>query len=223
MTYQEVIALLESKRNPQRSNNFSKLNIDFGTILGIGVGEIRKLAKELKKNHELALQLWDTAIYEARLLSIFIEDARKVTSGQVDEQIQNSYGFMIADYYSMEILVKTDFIDEKIVNWTKSNNNHIKKCGFSALYAKAKLDKNAPDSFFIPYIHQVEKEILDAENWVKESMNYSLVYIGGRSGELNLLCRAVAKKIGKIKINYGDSSCITIDALNYLEKSAKKF
>ena len=215
MTYKQVIAELEKMKNLNYSNR-DPFGLNTVPSYGIGVTKIKKLAKQIKKDHDLALKMWDTPIFEGRLLSIFIENSKEVTLDQINSQIPNSQGFMLADYYCQEIIVKTEFCDDLIEKWTKSKNNHIKKSGFALLYAKAKLDKKADDEFFEPYLEQIEKELQKAENWTKESMNYALMYIGSRTKKLNKKALAIAKKIGEVKIDYGDTSCITVDAIKWM-------
>lgn len=155
--------------------------------------------------------------YEAKLLSIFIEDPKRVTEEQLDSYISDARGFMLADYLAEYVISKTSFMDRKIAEWTNSNNNLIKKAGYTLLYIKAKTDKKAEDEFFLPYLETIENEILSAENWVKESMNYAVMYIGSRNKKLNKLCLEMADRIGKITVDYGKTSCQTVDASKWLK------
>jgi 3-methyladenine DNA glycosylase AlkD len=217
MDYTEVMKELNNLVDPRYQNSKSQLNDDSGDMMGIGVTKLKKLAKKIKKNHELALQLWDTPLFECKLLSVFIEDPKQVTKEQIESQIPNSRGFMLADYFSEFVIVKTKFADELIEKWTQSAEDPIKKAGFALLYCKAKADKKAPDEFFMPYLEQIEKEIQSAENWVKESMNYAICHIGSRSKELNEYCLGLAARIGEVEIDYGTTSCVTVDATNWLK------
>ncbi len=217
MQTEEIIEKLKSMGNPVYSDSNNKLGIEGVKVLGVGVTKIKKLAKEIKKNHELALKLWDEPYIETKLLSVFIENPKEVSLEQIKEQIPNSRGFMLADYYAEYITVKTKYTDELIKEWTISGNNHIKKAGYALLYIKAKKDKKADNDFFRPFIPIIENELQDSENWVKESMNYCLMYIGARSKELNQLCLDAAKKIGKVTIDYGETSCMTVDSIKFLK------
>jgi hypothetical protein len=86
----------------------------------------------------------------------------------------------------------------------------------------AKADNDLPDSFFEPYLTKIEKEIAGETNWVREAMNYVLIYVGSRSKGLSKLALKTAEKIGKVEIDYGESSCQTPDAVAYIKKAQAK-
>ncbi len=222
MTIEETTTKLKEMGNPKYAGTNRKMGIETEPTLGIGITDLKKFAKQIKKNHDLSLKLWDTPIFEAKLLSVFIEDPKKVSEEQIDSQIPNSRGFMLADYYSEFVLAKSGQLDSKIEEWTQSKIDHIKKCGYSALYIKAKTDKKTDDKYFEKFLDNIEKELHSSENWVKESMNYCLCYIGERSNALREKCLAIAKRIGRVEVDYGETSCVTVDVTNWLNSSRVK-
>jgi 3-methyladenine DNA glycosylase AlkD len=217
MTYNETMDEMKSLVSDRYKNALTHLDDNAEERIGVGVTQLKKLAKQIKKNHELAQELWKTPIFEAKLLSAFIENPKEITKEQIETQIPNSQGFMLADYFSEFVIVKTKFVDELIEKWTQSTDDHIKKAGFALLYSKAKADKKAENDFFMPYLKQIEKEIHAAENWVKESMNYAICYIGSRNRELNDYCLAMAVRVGEVEIDYGTTSCNSVDATKWMK------
>ncbi len=84
MTPEEVITELKAVGNPENLAGMSRFGINAATALGIRIPDLRTYARKLKKNHPLALELWQTGIHEARLLACFIDDPQAVTEEQME-------------------------------------------------------------------------------------------------------------------------------------------
>ena len=81
MDYDEIIKRLKSMGNPKNVEGMARYGINPKNNLGISIYKLRPFAKEIGKNHELSLRLWDSGIHDARLLAVFIEDPAQVTEG----------------------------------------------------------------------------------------------------------------------------------------------
>jgi hypothetical protein len=91
-----------------------------------------------------------------------------------------------------------------------------RRCGFALLYQIARDNKKLPDSWFIPLVERIGKELQSEENFVKDTMNSALFAIGKRSAQLNHFALETAKSIGKVIVDYGDNSCQAIDVVAHL-------
>ena len=85
MDYEEIIRKLHSLANPENVKGMARFGINQKNNLGISIYQLRPLAKEIGRNHALALRLWDSQIHDAKLLACFIDDPEKVTAEQMDE------------------------------------------------------------------------------------------------------------------------------------------
>ncbi len=80
MTIDEVILLIKEKSTPSYLSGMARFGIDSSKALGTPLPELRKIAKSIKKDHDLALALWDTGIHEARIIASLIDDPAKVNT-----------------------------------------------------------------------------------------------------------------------------------------------
>jgi 3-methyladenine DNA glycosylase AlkD len=222
MTTDEIIAELKTMVNPRFNGNSASesMGLISDPVIGLGVGQMKKYAKSLKKKtsdrHALALELWSLPIFEAKNISIFIENPKEVTLEQINRQVGDAHGFAIAMYYSEFIVARTPFAWDLLSEWTTSKDKHIRAFGYNLLWALAKVDKKASDEMFEKYFDVISKNIETEENWVKEGMNNAVWYIGKRSDNLKKQALECAESYWPIKIDYGDTSCITMNPLKHL-------
>ena len=216
MTKEEVLKLLEKNKNERGIANWNRMMGGKIKSYGIGLTKLKKLAKKIVKNHKLALELWALPIYDARVLSVLIEEPKEVTEEQVNRQVKDTEYWMMSYIYCSNLLPKVPFVKEKTVEWASKKDTIQRRCGYLLLYELAKDDSKLPDSFFLPYLSILEKNIQKEENFVKDAMNCALFGIGKRSKALNKRAIEAAKKIGKVEVDYGDNSCQAIDCLKHL-------
>ena len=216
MKFHQVMDTLASMTDERSVEIWKKLGLGSDETFGIGLTRLRQLAKTLSKDHHLALQLWNSKNYDGKMLATMVEEPAKVTLDQINEQLKDAQAWLLANKYCEHIISNTAYQDQQIEAWTQSENKLLKKCGFVLLTSKAKNNKKVADACFIQFINQITREIQQEENWTKEAMNYALIAIGSRSKKLNELAIAAARKIGPVKVNYGDNSCQTTDALQQL-------
>ena len=208
MTKEEVLAQLEGMGD----ENTKRIWMRFGlqtkdTYYGVKVTKLREFAKKIKKDHALSLALWQTGVHDAKLLATMIEDPKKVTEAQIDEQLSMIYSMDVMNSFCSHVVGLTPWQETKMANWVHSENHHIRRGGYTLLNALAKDDDSKSNDYFIPYLALIEANMATEENWVKEMMNYALINIGSRNKALHAMALGAAQKIGKIVIDYGESSC----------------
>jgi 3-methyladenine DNA glycosylase AlkD len=118
--------------------------------------------------------------------------------------------------YCSILLYKLDFVYDLITDWTDERDNIRRRCAFLLIYQLAKNNKKLHNSFFEDYLDRIEKNIRSEENFVKDAMNSALLAIGRRNIELNAGAISVAKKIGRITVDYGANSCQAPNVLTLL-------
>ena len=97
MQYEEVVARLKGLANPVNVAGMARFGIRSTNTLGISIVDLRKIARETKKDHALALQLWDSGIHEARILASFIDEPAKVTEAQLDAWVKDFDSWDVVD------------------------------------------------------------------------------------------------------------------------------
>lgn len=225
MTKKEVLDLLEANKNDRGIANWEGLGVDGMRSFGMGMTQLKKIGKQVGKNHDLALELWETDVYDAKILATIIDDPKQVTRKQIDRQIKDINHWMFNHAYCNYLLGKVPFLQSLVEEWTQSENVIERRCGYLCLYQLCKNNKKLPDDFFLPYIDTIEANLQSEENFVKDGMDTALFRIGQRSKVLHARALAAARKIGKVVVDYGDNSCEAVDVVKHLtsERILKKF
>jgi len=198
MKYEELIKLLKSMENPKNVEGMQRFGIRGGKMLGISVYEIRRIAKDVGKNHSLALKLWESGIHEAMMMSCFMAEPNKVTEELMEKWAKDFESWDIVDQCCSNLFDRTPFAEKKIREWTKREEEFVKRAGFVLMCAKAVHDKGAKDKEFERYFPIMKRESHDERNFVKKAVNWALRTIGKRNIALNKKAIKVAKEIEKM-------------------------
>ncbi len=161
----------------------------------MSVSDIRVLAKRLGRNHELAAALWDTGVYEARMLTSFVDDPARVTSAQMDRWCRDFDNWAICDTLCFHLFDRTPYAWQKVSQWCGRDEEFVKRAAFALLWALAAHDKHADDARFAEGLRFIERAAPDERNFVKKSVNMALRAIGKRNPALNAAAVTVAERL----------------------------
>ncbi len=195
MKYEEVIKLLKSMENQKNREGMQRFGIRGKNMLGVSVYEIRKIAKNIKKDHDLALQLWSSGIHEARMLACFVGEPDKVTEELMENWVKDFDSWDICDQCCAHLFDQTPFVEKKIREWTSRKEEFVKRSGFVLMATKSVHDKKAEDSEFERYFPIIKREAKDERNFVKKAVNWALRQIGKRNLALNKKAIKAAKDL----------------------------
>ncbi|MHC1605595.1 MAG: DNA alkylation repair protein [Candidatus Methanofastidiosia archaeon] len=176
----------------------ARFGINPEKTLGVSIPNLRKLAKEIGKDHSLAQQLWDSGVHEARILASMVDDSDQVTKKQMDAWIKDFDSWDVCDQCCMNLFDKTPMAWEKAVEWTKCEKEFEKRAGFALIACLAWHDRKAPDKKFLVFLPAIKREAHDDRNYVKKAINWALRNIGKRNLNLNRKAIKTAKEIQKI-------------------------
>jgi 3-methyladenine DNA glycosylase AlkD len=196
MQYDEVIARLKSEANADNVAGMARFGISSTNTLGISIYTLRKMAKELGKDHELALKLWDSAFHEARILASFIDEPEKVTEAQLERWVKDFDSWDIVDQVS-ELIAQTPYVLKKIHQWAERDEEFVKRTAFSLIAEISVHDKNMADDEFEPLFKVIKSAATDERNFVKKAVNWALRNIGKRNRRLHRAALACARRIAK--------------------------
>src|SRR3990167_5374358 len=153
--YVQVIQKLRSLKNPKNVEGMARFGINSKNTLGISIYDLRPLAKQIGKNHQLALQLWKSKIHEARILASYIDEPEKVTDAQLERWVADFDSWDVVDQVS-ELIAKTPFVFKKIHEWSKrkeparnatqsvAGGEFVKRTAFALIAEIAWHDKELP-------------------------------------------------------------------------------
>jgi len=195
MTTTDIIALLKQKANPAYLEGMKRFGVDNSKALGVPMPELRKLARSIKKDHALALELWDTGVHEARILASIIDDPVLVTPQQMDNWVKQFYSWDVCDQVCGNLFDRTPFAMQKAVEYSTHDEEYIKRAGFVLIAEYAVHDKKADNAIFISLLPIIEREAWDDRNFVKKAVNWALRQIGKRSPLLKVESISSANRI----------------------------
>ena len=217
MTYKETIERLYTLQNPEKvAFKEKKFGVISNNSLGIYHSELKKIAKEIGKDNELALQLFDSGIYEARILCSKIFKPKDVTVDLMEKWVKTFENWEVCDSFSMGLFAKSEFALEKILEWTKRKPEFEKRAGFTIMASYCMADKLSDNSIFEPFFPIIKREANDERIYVKKAVNWALRNIGKRNTDLNKKAILVTQEI--LETKSPAAIWIAKNALNELEK-----
>lgn len=190
-----VLEQLKEKADANYLKGMARFGIDSSRALGVKLPEIRKLAKIIKKDHELALALWDTQIHEARMLASMIADPKLVTPELMDKWVGDFYSWDICDQVCGNLFDRTPFAIDKAVEYSSHQEEFVKRAGFVLMAEYAIHNKTAADDVFLNLFPIMEREAWDNRNFVKKAVNWALRQIGKRNNILKVNAINTARNI----------------------------
>ena len=220
MDKNEVLKKLKSHSNPEAVKGMARFGINPKGTYGVSIPTLRKIAKELGKNHSLSQELWESGIHEARILASMIDIPEKVTATQMDRWVRDFDSWDVCDQCCSNLFDKTRLAYLKALEWSSRPEEFAKRAGFALMAALAVHDKQAPNARFLEFLKAIELQALDERNFVKKAMNWALRQIGKRNFELN---RAAVKTGERIqKMSSKSARWIASDALRELNSTPVK-
>lgn len=162
---------------------------------GVSVYELRRVAKGLGRDHDLALALWETGNHEARLLASMVDDPAQVNEAQMDAWAVAFDSWDICDQVTSNLFDKTPFAYDKVREWSAAEDAWVKRAAFATAAALAVQDKQAADGPFLEILELCRREAGDDRNYVKKAVNWALRNIGKRSLRLHAAATAAAEAI----------------------------
>jgi 3-methyladenine DNA glycosylase AlkD len=197
-TSEEVIERLRSLGDPKAVEGMARFGVHVSNVLGVSAPNLRRLAKEISKDHDLASRLWKTGIHDARILAALIDDPAKVTVPQMERWAKDFNSWAVCDAACGCLFDKTSYAWDKALEWTGREPEYVKRAGFVLMASLAIHDKKAPDDRFEAFLPLIVKHATDERNFVKKAVNWALRQIGKRDLRLNRLAVRAAQEMRKI-------------------------
>ncbi len=217
----EVLKKLKSVSNPKNVEGMARFGINPKNTYGVSMPEIRRLAKDIGKDHSLAQKLWSSEIHEARLIAGLVDKAEDVTEEQMETWVNDFDSWDVCDQVCMNLFDKTKFAYRKVEEWSKRKEEFVKRAAFAMMASLAVHDKKAKDEVFLKFLPIIKRESIDERNFVRKAVNWALRQIGKRNKTLNKLAIQTSKEI--LKIDSKAARWIASDAIRELtSKSIQK-
>ena len=217
MTYNEIIECLHELKDPEKVIfKEKKFGIVSNNSLGIFHKELKMIAKEIGKNNELAIALFDSGIYEGRLLCSKMFRPKDLTEPLMEKWVKTFENWEICDSFCMGLFAKSKFAITKILEWTEREREFEKRAGFAIMAAYCMADKKSDNKLFEQFFPIIKRAANDERLYVKKAVNWSLRNIGKRNIDLNEKAIEVANEI--LTFDTKPAKWIAKDALRELQK-----
>ncbi|MEM8713883.1 MAG: DNA alkylation repair protein, partial [Planctomycetota bacterium] len=148
-------------------------------------------------DHDLALALWDTGRYEARMLASMIDDPAQVTAAQMNAWARDFDNWALVDTVCFHLFDRTKHAWKKIPQWAKAKPEFTKRTAFALIWSLSAHDKEASDAAFIECLPLIEKAAVDERKFVKKAVNMALRAVGKRNAALNSAAVSTAKRLAE--------------------------
>lgn len=191
----EALAALRAEARPDQLDAMARFGLTGEGRLGLAVPTLRALAREFRRDHALALALWDTGIPDAQILAGMVAEPQELTVAQMDHWVTGMRAWDVCDQACLNAFVKSPLAWEAIPRWAAREPEFEKRAGFALLAVAAVHQKQRDDADFVARLPLIEAAADDDRNFVKKAVNWALRQIGKRSAALREPALTVADRL----------------------------
>ncbi len=213
-----VMAELRAAGSPKTRKTYRRHGVT-GDQFGVKYGDLNPIAKRLGVDHEFAGELWATGNHDARILATKIEDPGRVTVTQADGWLRECDNYVLMEAVAGVVAASPVAIGRSAA-WRDRKGEWVAAAGWSIVAHRAA--DGFTDAECRKLLTQIGREIHDRPDRVRHEMNMALIVIGMRSAALESRARNVAAVYGDLDVDHGETSCVTADANDYLDRIAAR-
>jgi 3-methyladenine DNA glycosylase AlkD len=193
-------------------------------LYGVKIEELQKIRKQIKNGHELALQLYDTGIYDAMYLAGLMVLPELMTTNQLQSWAERANAPVLREYTVAWVAAEGKHGITKAAEWIKSREEGIASTGWATLanIVAITADKDLDIPMLKNLLTYVAQNINSSRNRVKQAMNGYVIAVGIYVKELNELAKQTGQTIGKVVVDKGDTACKVPFSVEYIEKAEGK-
>ncbi|WP_346621084.1 DNA alkylation repair protein [Blastococcus montanus] len=195
MTVDRALARLRALADPTRLPGMARYGIPTDQAYGVTVGELRAVAKELGRDHDLAAGLWDSGVHEARILASLVDDPALVDDAQFERWAAGFGSWDLCDQVCQNLLRYAEPAWTKAVEWTTRPEALVKRAGFTLMAGLAVAEKRTDDERFAALLAPLAAGADDERPLVRKGASWALRAIGKRSTGLNRLAIGTAEQL----------------------------
>jgi 3-methyladenine DNA glycosylase AlkD len=213
-----VLAALKARATRRTLDGMARYGIPATHAWGVAVGDIRALGKQIGRDHALAAELWESGLYEARMLTAFVDDPERVTPAQMDRWCRDFDSWAICDALCFHLFDRTPHAFDKVAQWANREEEFVKRAAFALLASLGVHDRSSGDAVFAACLPLVERAAHDDRNFVKKGVSWALRVIGRRNARLHRQALALSRRLAQVP--QGGARWVGRDALRELTSPA---
>ena len=220
MNLQEAMQQLESFGTAQNRKIYGRHGVG-DHMFGVSYANQNKLAKAIKRDQDLALELWATGNHDARVLAAMVADPAQASESLLEAWADDLDNYVLTDTFS-SFVGKTSLAVDKAEDWCPSDGEWSGRAGWHLVAHLALKNQDLADDYFTACLATIEGEIHARKNRVRDAMNNALIAIGMRNHALEKQALAAAARIGKVEVDHGQTGCKTPDAIDYIRRTVAR-
>lgn len=223
MNVQTIMTELQAKGN----EGIKKILLKHGIkepLFGVKVEDLKVIQKRIKKDYQLAKDLYATGNADAMYLAGLIADEDKMTKKDLSVWIKQAVSTNISEYTVPWIAAESKFGYQLSLEWIDAKQEFIAAAGWSTLSSLVaiKPDNELDIQSLKKLLARVENDIHKADNRVRLKMNSFVIAVGSYVTSLTDYAISISKKIGPVKVNTDGTACKVPNAADYITKVKEK-
>ncbi|MCQ4166406.1 DNA alkylation repair protein [Tahibacter harae] len=189
------MAALRQHASAKVREGMARYAIPNDKALGVSMRDVQAVAKQFGRNHALAEALWQTGIYEARMLACYVAAPAQVTPAQMERWARDFDNWAHCDTACFALFDRTPQAWDKVEEWSARGEEFVRRAAFALLASLTVHDKKAGDANYLRGLELIEAAAADERNFVKKAVNWALRSIGKRNPRLHAAAVAVARRL----------------------------
>lgn len=219
MTFDEVMTSLKSLGSEQTKKTWLNHGAS-GEVWGVKIGDMKVIQKKIKRNHELALKLFQTGNVDAMYFAGLISEPLKMSKAELNGWAERAKWYMLSEYTVAWAASESKYGRELALEWITSTQENIASAGWStySCLLALKKDEDLDLKEITELLEHIRIDIQAQPNRVRYAMNGFVISVGAYVVALTEKAKAIAAEIGKVNVNQGNTACKVPDAKAYIEK-----
>jgi 3-methyladenine DNA glycosylase AlkD len=192
---EEVLEQLRDMAEPSNIAGMARYGISTVGTMGVSMPKLRGMAKRIGRKHELALELWDSGLHEARILAALVAEPGRTDRAMMESWVRQFDSWDLCDQVCANLFCLAKPAYEVIPDWTARNEEFVRRAGFVMMAALAVHDKESEDEVFLGLFPLIERRAGDNRNYVKKAVSWAVRQMGKRDLRLREECIRLAERL----------------------------
>jgi len=190
----EIVEHLRAVGSEENRAGMARFGIKADRAFGVSQADLRKLSKVLKKDHERAIQLWETGWREARVIAALTAEPVKLTREQARGWATDFDSWDVVDTVG-DVFVDTPYWLDLIEELAADHREFVRRAAFAMMAWANVPRKKVSQEVLATFFPLIERHATDPRNFVKKAVNWALRQTGKSSSRLHTPALALAERL----------------------------